>query len=277
MTNLKPILKWAGGKRQLLPEIKRALPKNGFEHYFEPFVGGGAVLFDIAPDNATVNDLNSELINLYEIVKANVEELINLLLTYPNAPDFFYALRKLDRDEDLYTSLSSVERAARTVYLNKTCFNGLYRVNRAGQFNTPFGRYKNPNICDEHNLRAVSYYFNTANIRFLAGDYKLAVASASAGDFVYLDPPYDPINSTSSFTNYAATGFTQENQIELKKLCDNLTSRGIKFMLSNSATEFITDLYSDYNIELVSASRAINSIASKRGKIDEVLVTNYDE
>lgn len=275
MTNVKPILKWAGGKRQLLPQITAAAPE-GYERYFEPFVGGGAVLFGLQPERAIVNDLNAELINLYEVVRGDVEKLIALLSTYPNDAEFFAQMRALDRDAEAFATLSDVERAARTVYLNKTCYNGLYRVNSQGQFNAPFGRYKNPTICDEVTLRAVSEYLRGAEIEFHNGSYEAVLGAATERDFVYLDPPYDPVNVTSSFVGYAAGGFGRAEQVRLKEACDELDARGVKFMLSNSATDFIRELYADYNVGIVSATRAINSVASRRGKIDEVLVTNYD-
>ena len=276
MTNLKPLVKWVGGKRQLLPHIHAALPATGYSTYFEPFFGGGAVLWSLAPHKAVVNDLNAELINLYAVVRDNVEELIAELQDYPNDEEFFYQLRALDRDAEVFAQLSAVKRAARTVYLNKTCYNGLYRVNLAGQFNSPFGRYKNPLICDTKTLHAVSAYLNDNDVAFLQGDFKDAVKTARPGDFVYFDPPYDPVNVTSNFVGYAAGGFGRAQQVELKELCDELSARGINWMLSNSATDFIRELYADYHVDIVGASRAINSVASKRGKVDEVLVRNYD-
>lgn len=277
MTNLKPLVKWVGGKRQLLPHIHAALPAAGYSTYFEPFLGGGAVLWSLAPSKAVVNDLNGELINLYTVVREDVESLIAELHDYPNDEEFFYTLRALDRDTDAFGALSAVKRAARTVYLNKTCYNGLYRVNQAGQFNAPFGRYKKPLICDEKTLQAINAYLRANDVTFLNGDFTDAVASAQSGDFVYFDPPYDPVNVTSNFVGYAAGGFGRANQVELKELCDDLSDRGVNWMLSNSATDFIRDLYSDYHVDIVGASRAINSVASKRGKVDEVLVRNYDK
>ncbi|MGV3208624.1 MULTISPECIES: DNA adenine methylase [unclassified Corynebacterium] len=277
MNNLKPLMKWVGGKRQLLPAIRSALPAAGFQRYFEPFLGGGAVLLALAPGKATVNDLNTELINVYRVARDHVDELIGLLAGYPNTPEFFYELRALDRDPEVFAALSAVERAARTVYLNRTCYNGLYRVNSAGQFNAPFGRYKNPTICDEPTLRAVGTYLRDNDVQLLNGDYAVLLEAAQAGDFVYLDPPYDPVNVTSSFTGYAAGGFDRSQQERLKQACDELDARGVNFLLSNSATDFIRDLYADYPTEIVGATRAINSVASKRGKVDEVLVRNYPD
>lgn len=274
MKNVKPLLKWVGGKRQLLPEIHAALPAEGFDGYFEPFLGGGAVLFSLTPHKATVNDLNTELINVYETVRDDVAGLIELLQTYPNEEDFFYEMRSKDRDSS-FAHMTRTERAARTVYLNKTCYNGLYRVNNAGQFNSPFGRYANPAICDEETLRAVSEYLNSNKVSFNTGDYAAILKDAKEGDFVYFDPPYDPVNPTSNFTGYQSGGFGREDQLRLKGVCDELDAAGVKFLLSNSATDFIQEIYSEYEISIVGATRAINSVASKRGKVDEVLVRNY--
>lgn len=276
MSQIKPLLKWAGGKRQLLPQIRTALPEEGWDHYFEPFLGGGAVLWSLTPPRATVNDLNGELITLYRVVRDHPAELKERLSSYPNEPEFFYSLRAVDRDVEAFAALGDVSRAARTIYLNRTCYNGLYRVNSAGQFNAPYGRYRNPTICDGTAIDAMSEYLNEADVTLLHGDYAAAVAHAGDGDFVYLDPPYDPVSVTSSFTGYAAGGFARQQQHELKALCDDLDSRGVRFLLSNSATEFIRELYADYRVEVVGATRAINSVASRRGKIDEVLVRNYD-
>lgn len=276
MNNVKSLVKWAGGKRQLLPHIHATLPAGTPRSYYEPFIGGGAVLFSLTPTSARVNDLNSELINLYEVVREDVEALISLVSTYPNDADFFYQLRAVDRDVERFAALSTTERAARTLYLNKTCYNGLYRVNSAGQFNAPFGRYKNPTICDADTLRGVHQYFRDNDVIFTRGDFAAAVAGAGEGDFVYFDPPYDPVNVTSSFTGYQKGGFDRAEQERLKAVCDDLDARGVKFLLSNSATEFIRELYTDFFVDTVAATRAINSVGSRRGKVDEVLVRNYE-
>jgi DNA adenine methylase len=270
-----PVLKWVGGKRQLLDTLKPLFPK-GYKSYCEPFIGGGAVLFSIQPKNAYVNDINAELINVYNVIQNDVDELIELLKLMKNDSKFFYEIRDWDRDREKYQSLSEVQKAARIIYLNKTCYNGLYRVNNAGEFNSPFGSYKNPNIVNEPVLRAVSNYFNKANIHFTTGDYSLVLKNITKGTFVYLDPPYDPISTSSNFTGYSRGGFGREEQIRLKAFCDKLDSRGIKFMLSNSATEFILDQYQNYKITRVQAKRSINSVGSKRGNVDEVVVTNYE-
>lgn len=271
-----PVLKWVGGKRQLLKEIRKHIPEK-FSTYYEPFLGGGAVLFELQPNRAVVNDINEELINVYLVIKDHVEELIEELKKHDkeNSREYYYEIRSLDRNKDKYNQLSNVQRASRIIYLNKTCYNGLFRVNSQGQFNVPYGRYKNPDIVNEVTLRAVSNYFNETNITFKCGDFEEAVKDAREGSFVYLDPPYDPVSDTSSFTSYNMNGFDKEEQIRLKNLCDKLNKKGVKFLLSNSATDFILDLYKDYNITIVQANRAINSKANKRGKVDEVLVKNY--
>ncbi|WP_352418165.1 DNA adenine methylase [Proteiniborus sp.] len=270
-----PVVKWVGGKRQLLPQIEKIIPTK-ISTYYEPFLGGGAVLFHLQPQKAIVNDINEELINLYQIIKDNVEELIEDLSKHKNEADYFYEIRELDRDKEKYDKLTPVERASRIHYLNKTCYNGLFRVNQHGEFNTPFGKYKNPNIVNAVTLRAVSNYFNNADITFRCGDFEDAIIGARKGSFVYLDPPYDPVSNSANFTGYDKGGFDRNEQIRLKKLCDKLNSKGIKFLLSNSATNFILELYKDYKIEVVQAKRAINSNGNKRGEVDEVLVMNYE-
>ena len=273
---VSPVLKWVGGKRQLLPEIRKRVPTH-YTKYYEPFVGGGAVLFDLQPENAVVNDINEELINLYNVVKHNVDELIENLGNHVNDEAYFYKTRALDRDSKKYQEMTNTEKASRLHFLNKTCFNGLYRVNLSGQFNSPFGRYKKPNITNEVTLRAVSKYFNSANLEFKCGDFEESLKGIRKGSFVYFDPPYDPVSDISNFTGYAKGGFDRNEQIRLKELCDKLHSRGVKFLLSNSATEYILDLYKDdkYKIDIVKAKRSINSNGNKRGEVNEVLVRNY--
>jgi DNA adenine methylase len=222
--------------------------------------------------------INEELMNIYEVIKDNVDELIEGLKRHKikNDKAYFYEIRELDRDREQYNLLTPVERASRIIYLNKTCYNGLFRVNKSGEFNAPFGNYKNPNIVNETTLRAVSAYFNKAKIRFTCQDFEDALKWSRKGAFVYLDPPYDPVSETASFTGYDKGGFDRNEQIRLKKTCDKLNKKGIKFLLSNSATDFIMDLYQDYKIEIIQAKRAINSKADKRGNVDEVLVMNFE-
>ncbi|MGB3401980.1 MAG: DNA adenine methylase [Microcoleaceae cyanobacterium] len=269
----KPFLKWAGGKRQLIKELIKYMPKR-YDTYYEPFLGGGAFLLELQPDPAIINDTNSELINCYSIIKFALNELIEELKPYKNDEDYYYEVRKWDRQKD-YNSRTSIERAARIIFLNKTCYNGLFRVNSKAQFNVPFGRYKKPNILDEAVLKAVSQYLNKADVKILNTDFAEAVKTANKNDFIYFDPPYDPVSNTASFTGYDVNGFNRDQQKRLKKVVDELTDRGCKVMLSNSYTDFIIDLYQDYTQVKLSATRAINSKASRRGKVDEILVMNY--
>ena len=271
-----PVLKWVGGKRQLLQTLIPMLPKRKkIDNYCEPFLGGGAMLFSLQPRTAFINDINANLILVYEVIRDNVEDLIDVLSKYKNDAETFYSVRDLDRDKAKYSALSKIERAARIIYLNKTCYNGLYRVNNAGEFNTPFGSYKNPNIVNAPVLRAVSNYFNNAGITITALDYSEVLSSITPKTFVYLDPPYDPISETANFTGYVKGGFTREDQIKLRDCCNDLNERKIKFMLSNSATDFIREIYDNYNITTVKAKRAVNSVASKRGDVEEVVIRNY--
>lgn len=272
---IRPFLKWAGGKRQLLPEINKYVPKK-YKTYYEPFLGGGAILFYLQPKNATINDSNTELINCYEVIRDSLDELIEDLKKHQNEESYYYKMRELDRTNTYKDNYDKVKRASRILYLNKTCYNGLFRVNSQGQFNVPFGRYKNPNILDEAVLRAVNKYLNNNQVKILNTDFEKAVLDAKKGDFVYFDPPYDPVSQTASFTGYDVNGFDRNEQERLKSVFDDLTLRGCKALLSNADTEFIIELYGSYKIEKISATRAINSNALKRGKISEVLVRNYE-
>lgn len=275
-----PIVKWVGGKRQLLDEINKYIPKK-FNTYYEPFFGGGAVLFHLQPKKAVINDLNMDLITTYRVIKDNPNDLIEELKKHINTSDYFYELRNLDLDSEKYKKLTDIEKAARLIYLNKTCFNGLFRVNSSGHFNTPFGNYKNPNIVNEPVIKAVNSYFKSNEITILNGDYAVTLQNAKAGDFVYLDPPYDPVSDTSSFTGYNAGGFTRENQKELRDVCIELDKKGVKFLLSNSATSYIKEIYDPslfkvLKVKIVKAKRNINSNGNKRGEVDEVLIRNYE-
>lgn len=271
---VQPFLKWAGGKRQLLSAIARYLPDK-FNTYYEPFLGAGAVLFYLRPKRAVVNDINAELMNTYMAVRDDIENLLADLKKHKNEKEYYYRLRDLDRTAD-FRRLTPTQRASRIIYLNRTCYNGLFRVNRQGYFNVPFGRYKNPQIVNEPVLRAVHHYFNTADVQLLNTDFEQAVASARAGDFVYFDPPYDPVSETARFTGYSHDGFDKKEQERLRDVFVELDRRGCLVLLSNSATDFVKHLYRDYRIVTVTANRNINSVASKRGKIDEVLVMNYE-
>ncbi len=216
--------------------------------------------------------LNPELINLYKTIQTEVQELINDLQKHKNSAEYFQEIRKADREEN-YINWSNVQKASRFIYLNRTCFNGLYRVNSKGYFNVPFGKYLNPTICNEENLLACHKALKTTQIEL--ADFSKILDFTEKGDFVYFDPPYVPLNETSDFTSYTKQGFNKHNQEELRNLCNELNKRGVFFMLSNSDTPFIHELYRDYKINLVFASRAINSAATKRGKITEVIIKNY--
>jgi DNA adenine methylase len=275
-----PVVKWVGGKRQLIDEIKSRIPKT-YKTYYEPFFGGGAVLFALQPKRAVINDLNDSLIKTYRVIKDNADELIASLSLHENTSEYFYEIRNEDLYPETFNLKSEVEIASRLIYLNKTCFNGLFRVNCSGHFNTPFGNYKNPNIVNEPVIRAVSKYFNDNEISILNGDFAAACQCAQKGDFVYFDPPYDPVSDTASFTGYNAGGFGSEEQTRLRDLCVELDENGVKFLLSNSATKFIMELYNSKNfkskitIDIVKAKRSINSNGNKRGEVDEVLIRNY--
>lgn len=266
-----PIVKWVGGKRQLMFELLKNMPKS-YNRYFEPFIGGGALFFELQPENAYISDMNEELINLYSVVRDNVYELISDLSKHEISKEYFLEIRNLDRTSE-YKNLSDVQRASRFIYLNRTCFNGLYRVNSQGQFNVPFGNYKNPRIVDENNLLNCSELLKNTEIK--CADFSEILTKVKRGDFVYFDPPYVPLNETSSFTSYTKDGFDMDMQFKLREVCDELDSMGVMFMLSNSDTKFVNELYSNYEIKKVFASRAVNANAEGRGKITEVLVRNY--
>ena len=269
-----PVLKWVGGKRQLLPELRRRMPRR-FTTYYEPFIGGGALLFDRQPQKAVLNDSNSELINVYCQIKTDVAALIDALKRLHNTQADYYRIRQMDRDGTL-AQMSSVERAARIIYLNKTCYNGLFRVNSHGEFNSPFGFYKNPNIINEPVLLAVSAYLSSHELKLKCGDYNEALKGIRKGAFVYFDPPYDPVSSSASFTGYTQGGFDSEEQERLCEVCKSLNRKGVKFMLSNSDTERINSLYKEFNIDKVQARRNVNSDGAGRGEVFEVIVRNYE-
>ena len=271
-----PFLKWVGGKRQLMPEIRRMLPKGVANHpYYEPFIGGGALFFELQPKRAIINDYNEELINVYTVIRDNPNELIEDLKRHKNTAEYFYEIRAIDR-QPLFSNLTKIERASRIIYLNKTCYNGLYRVNNAGEFNSPFGKYKNPNIVNEPVIKAVSKYLNSPQIQISNGDYELILRDIPTNSFVYLDPPYYPISESSNFTGYVQGGWDEGDQLRLRDVCDRLNDNGIKFLLSNSASDFIREIYSDYNIHIVQANRFVNSNSSRRGQVDEFLICNYE-
>ena len=267
-----PFIKWAGGKKQLLGQIDKYLPKN-FIRYLEPFVGGGALFFYLLPNRVILIDNNEGLINCYRVIQNKIGELINSLKKHKNEKNYFYKIRSIDRIPEEFKKLSAVERASRTMFLNKCCFNGLYRVNSKGEFNVPFGKYENPKFCDEENLLAVNTVLK--GVQIINGDFKECLELAEKDDFIYFDPPYQPISTTANFTSYTKENFNKEDQVRLFKVYEELDNRGCKVMLSNSYNEFILDLYKKYNLKTVYAKRAINSDASGRGQIKEVLIINY--
>ena len=272
----KPFLKWAGGKQQLLGQFQSLLPVR-FQRYVEPFVGGGAVFFHLwnsgkTSSEALLFDINPELVNAYKVVRDKPNELIEILSSHQlnHSYEYYYRVRNLDRNG---THLNEIERAARILYLNRTCFNGLYRVNSKGQFNVPMGSYKNPKILDKKLLQADSQALQNVSVEIR--DFRSIVNIAQEGDFFYFDPPYDPVSKTASFTSYTSDSFSDEDQRQLANIFRILTEKRCLCMLSNSYTSFILDLYRDFRIEIVLANRAINSDPQKRGNIQEVVVLNY--
>jgi DNA adenine methylase len=278
---VKPYLKWAGGKRQLLTALRDYLPKSRAGYvYYEPFVGAGAVFFELQPEKAVINDGNTQLILTYETIKKNVEELIALLRIHKekNERDYYYAIRNLDRDPKQFGKLTDVEKAARMIFLNKTCFNGLYRVNSRGLFNVPYGKYKNPAIYDETALRHISEYLNNNEIAILNADFERALPDAGKNSFIYFDPPYhSPGNA--AFTGYQADGFGEKDQERLHDVMLRMTRRGALCLLSNADTAYIRGLYSDdcFDIIAVQAKRLINSDSTGRGNVNEVLIKNWKD
>jgi DNA adenine methylase len=278
---IKPYLKWAWVKRQLLPEIRQCIPKNINSYtYYEPFVGAGAVFFELRPKKAVINDFNSQLILTYKVIKENVDGLIKLLKEYKDKNDekFFYEIRNIDRDNVKFAKLTDTEKAARLIFLNKTCFNGLYRVNSRGLFNVPYGKNKNPAIYEEMVLRQISEYLNTNEIDILNTDFEDAVSTAGKNSFIYFDPPYYSPDKVK-FTAYQAGGFGEGEQERLRNVMIRMTNRGVKCLLSNSDTDYIRQLYS-YNfftIVSVQAKRSINADSAGRGQVNEVLVKNWED
>ena len=273
----RPFLKWAGGKSKLISQYIPYFPPK-FDNYFEPFLGGGAVFFYLvgalggAPvkgkNRSILTDVNPQLINAYITVRNRVEDLILLLAEHQakHCKDYYYQMRKQNIG-------SSLEKAARLIYLNKTCFNGLYRENSKGEFNVPIGKYKNPTICNPDGLRLASVALQSATIEVSSFDAVLNYGSSQ--DFIYFDPPYYPLSPTSNFTAYSSYAFNENDQVRLRDTFAELASRGVKVMLSNSDCPFIRELYQEFNIHEILAARAINSNALKRGKITEVLITSY--
>ena len=268
---VSPILKWVGGKRQLIKEILGVFPRDYRSRtYHEPFVGSGAVFFNVKPRKGSINDINPRLINFYKVVRDNPTELIEEGQKYQYEKKTYYKLRRRFNEG----GLSVVEEAAFFLYLNKTCYNGLYRVNSKGEFNVPFGRYKNPKIVDSNRIHKASIAL--ANIKIFNENFTYVIDLAERGDICYLDPPYDPISKTANFTSYSRNGFNSSEQESLRDTCIALNNKGVIFVLSNSYTDNIKDLYSneDFKLITVKARRMVNSKGDGRGEINEVLITN---
>jgi DNA adenine methylase len=272
----RPFVKWAGGKGQLLKALEHHFPHD-FRTYYEPFLGGGAVFFHLVEKrhrfSAVLSDINEELITAYRVVKEHVEELVQELsnhkVRYDMAPkEYYYHVR------DALKVTTDVQKAARLIFLNKTCYNGLYRVNKEGKFNVPFGRYKNPKICDKSNLRTVSKVLNWSEARLLATDFQEATRDAGEHDFIYFDPPYQPVSDTAKFTSYTHSGFPEEEQQRLCRWFSQLDKRGCQIVLSNSNTAVIENLYEGYTMQEVEAMRAISCKGSKRTGHTELIITN---
>ena len=272
----KPFVKWAGGKRQIMPEIKKYLPED-YKTYYEPFVGGGAVFFELAPKKAVLNDYNKELMNVFECIKDEVkfEKMCNELNHHEtnHSEDYYYEIRDKDRDKSKFNKLADYKRAARTIYLNKACFNGLYRVNSKNEFNVPFGKKNKVNTYEGQNLGIVHCILNFNDIELMSCDFEDSVKKAKKGDFIYLDPPYD--SDTTTFNDNTENGFGKEEQKRLAEVFKNLDKRGCYVMLSNHNTKLINELYKDFNKHVIKAQRNINANGQKRGKIEEVIITNY--
>jgi DNA adenine methylase len=278
---VKPYIKWAGGKRQLLPEIKKYLPQDiGSLKYYEPFVGAGALFLTRQPSRAVVNDNNDQLMLTYIAIRDHIDALIEALDAHrgKNCEKYYYEIREQDRNAKAFATIPDVQKAARLSYLKKTCYNGLYRGNSQGLFNVPYGRYTNPAICDAPILRAINRYLNhdKVDIKTLSGDFETAVKTAGRGSFIYFDPPYHSVGNTN-FTGYQAGGFGETEQRRLRDVFAAKTNAGAKCLLSNSDTPFIRELYADGRFEIVTvkAKRAINSDSAGRGEVNEVLVKNW--
>lgn len=272
----KPFVKWAGGKRSIISKILKLVPYE-FETYYEPFVGGGAVLFELSPKKAVINDYNKELINIYNCIKDETKfmQMCNELNKHEtnHSEEYYYKIRNIDRDKKKFNKLADYKRAARTLYLNKACFNGLYRVNSKNEFNVPFGKKEKINTYDGINLGIIYYYLNSNDIKILSDDYEKVVKTAKKGDFIYLDPPYD--SDTSAFNSYTENGFDKEEQKRLARVFKELDEKGCYVMLSNYNTTLIRELYKNYNFHYVEAQRNIGAKAKDRKVVEEVIITNY--
>ncbi len=276
--DVHPFVKWAGGKTQLLDVIETHLPET-FNRYFEPFVGGGALLFKLQPKAFSINDSNEELMCVYQCLKDNqlFELLKQELLKHEknHSEEYYYQIREMDKLKDFY-NLAVYVRAGRMIYLNKACFNGLYRVNSKGYFNVPSGKKKVVNCFDKKTFDNLNLFFKNRKPVITNTDFEQAVKNAKAGDFVYFDPPYDTWEEKESFTSYDKNAFGKKEQVRLSKVFKELSDKGVYVMLSNHNTKFINELYKDFHITIVPAKRIINSKADGRGAVEEVIITNYE-
>ena len=274
----KPFVKWAGGKRQLIPILNQNLPES-FSTYYEPFLGGGALLFHILTDKngqkCSVSDLNSDLVLAYTTIRDRIDTLINSLKNHEknyqkDSESYYYSIRESN-------PRSEIEKTSRLIFLNRTCFNGLYRVNRKGKFNVPLGKYSNPNIINEENIRAVSHILQSSRISIKCRDFEAVLRDAKKGDLVYFDPPYQPVSTTSNFTSYTNKDFTYDDLTRLAELCLKLDSRGCKVLLSNSDSKEVTDIFAKnpWKVIRIEANRSINSNSKKRTGHFELLIKNY--
>ena len=272
----KPFVKWAGGKRQIIDKLKELIP-NDYNTYYEPFVGGGALLFELAPKTAVINDYNYELMNVYKVLcdEEKFKQMCKALNAHEanHTEEYYYEIRNKDRNKKSFNRLADYTRAARTIYLNKACFNGLYRVNSKNEFNVTFGKKTKINTYEGSNLITVSNYLTMNNITILSVDFEESVKDAKKGDFIYFDPPYD--SDTNSFTSYTEEGFGKEEQKRLARVYKELSNKGCYVMLSNHNTKLINELYKGFNIHVIEAKRNINANGKKRGKVEEVIITNY--
>ncbi len=274
----KPFVKWAGGKRQLIPEIEKHIPEK-FNSYYEPFLGGGALLFHLISENHNskgyVSDLNSDLVLAYVTIRDKIDDLLKSLQKhsenyFSNSKTYYYSIRES-------VPKSQIEKVSRLLFLNRTCFNGLYRVNSKGKFNVPLGRYSNPNIVQEDNLRTVNHFLNKNKISIKCQDFERTVETVKKGDFVYFDPPYQPVSDTANFTSYTNKNFTYEDLNRLAELCFKLDSKGCKVLLSNSDSKDVADMFANksWKINRIQANRSINSNSKKRTGHFELLIKNY--
>ena len=276
MIKAKPFIKWVWWKRQLISQFQELFPKD-FNNYHEPFLWGWAVFFNLQKKKSFLSDVNEELINLYQVIKKEPTKLISFLKTLEYSKETFLKIRAWDREEWWLSNYSKVQRAGRFIYLNRTCFNGLYRVNSSGQFNVPFWKYSNPDFVQEENILNTSKLLNKTDAQIKLASFEKVLENANAWDFVYFDPPYDVLTESANFTSYDKSWFWRNMQEKLAETCKKLDKAGVKFMLSNHNTPFIRELYKDFNFSIVKASRMINSKASGRGKVEEIVVRNYQK